>query len=85
MQSTVFIVEAKALIKDIQAFELAYLDRDEEIRQSDALQKRITQAFISLQNPTLPSAYNLRDAAYKAGFQLDHARMQALGRFENIR
>jgi len=73
------------LIDDIRTFQVAYLSPEEEILQGNALQKRIANAFGSLQNPTLPSAYKLRDAALGAGFFIEPKRLQLLTSFENLR
>ncbi len=85
MESRAFIVEAQGLIKEIQAFQAAYLSLEEEQTQGHALQKRLNQSFAGLQNPTLPSAYKLRDAALSAGFGVDPKRLHLLAQFENIR
>jgi len=85
MESTVFIREAKVLIDEIKTFQLAYLEPEEEIRKGQDLQRRINQMFSGLQNPTLPSAYKLRDAAMSAGFQINQIKLSWLAQFESIR
>lgn len=85
MESTAFIREAKELIEDIKSFQLAYLSPEEEMAQGTALQKRVNQSFAGLQNPTLPSAYKLRDAALGAGFFVEPKRQHWLAQFETIR
>ena len=85
MDSRVFISEAKVLIDDIKAFQVAYLSPEDEMAQGTALQKRVNQAFLGLQNPTLPSAYKLRDVAMGAGFFVEPKRQHWLASFENIR
>ena len=85
MESTAFIKEAQTLIKEIQTFQVAYLSPEEEIVQGNSLQKRITASFAGLQNPTLPSAYKLRDTALGAGFMVEQKRQHWLATFENLR
>ena len=71
MESRAFIAEAAVLIEDIKTFQAAYLSPEEEMAQGTSLQKRINKSFAGLQNPTLPSAYKLRDAALDAGYSVD--------------
>jgi len=86
MDSRVFIAEAAVLIKDIEEFAAANLPAEEEQFQGRELQKRITRAFNSLQNPTLPSAYKLRDAAQAVGFATaSPTQLRTLAMFENLR
>ena len=85
MESRLFIQEAAVLIQDIKIFQAAYLSLEEEMAQGQALQKRLNQSFGGLQNPTLPSAYNLRDAAAAAGFFIEPKRLHWLSSFEYIR
>ena len=85
MESRAFIAEATTLIGEIKIFQTAYLTPEDEMAQGTALQKRITQAFTGLQNPTLPSAYKLRDAALGAGFFVDPKRQHWLAQFETLR
>lgn len=40
--------------------------------------------FNGLQNPTLPSAYRLRDAALEAGFQIDPKHLTRIREFEFV-
>lgn len=40
--------------------------------------------FIGLQNPTLPSAYRLRDAAIAAGYTVPEKVKQTLAFFDNL-
>jgi hypothetical protein len=85
IESRAFITEAAVLIEDIKNFQAAYLSHEEEVAQGTALQKRLNQSFAGLQNPTLPSAYKLRDAALGAGFFVDPKRQHLLASFENLR
>ena len=71
MESRVFIKAATALRADIKEFAAAYLTDEEATVQGDAIQKRINATFTGLQNPTLPSAFNLYKEATDAGFQVD--------------
>jgi len=73
------------LIEDIKAFQLSFLTPEDEMSRGTALQKRVAAAFTGLQNPTLPSAYKLRDVALGAGFFIDPKRQLWLTQFENIR
>jgi hypothetical protein len=85
MESRAFIIEAAALMADIKTFQAAYLSPEDEMAQGTNLQKRVQQAFSGLQNPTLPSAYKLRDVALGAGFFVDPKRQQWLAPFEYLR
>lgn len=85
MDSRIFIREATVLIDDIKTFQVAFLSQEDEMIQGNALQKRIAGLFAGLQNPTLPSAYKLRDAAVGAGFAVDQKKMQLIASFENLR
>jgi hypothetical protein len=85
MESMAFIREAATLMEDIKTFQAAYLSPEDEMAQGTALQKRVQQAFTGLQNPTLPSAYKLRDVALGAGFFVDPKKQHLLASFENLR
>ena len=85
MDSRVFIRDAAVLISDIKAFQASYLSPEDEMAQGTVLQKRITGLFGSLQNPTLPSAYKLRDAALGAGFSIETKKLHLLASFETLR
>ena len=85
MESTAFIREAKELMEDIKTFQASYLSLEEEMIEGTALQKRVNQAFMGLQNPTLPSAYKLRDVALGAGFFVEPKRQHWLASFETLR
>ncbi len=78
MESRKFIAEAQVLLAEVQAFSAAKLTPEEEQFQGKDLQKRLHQIFNGLHNPTLPSAYKLRDAATQAGFTLDSRLLHAL-------
>lgn len=89
MESRAFIREAAVLIKDLEDFtlmkSLLNRDRGEEQEQGLALEKRVTNLFVGLQNPTLPSAYNLRDAALAAGCFVDPKVQHRLATYEVLR
>ena len=85
MDSRVFIKNAQALIKEIKDNQLAastlgstYAD------QKPRLQKEVSQLFAGLQNPSLPSAYQLRDAAQSAGYVVDPRVLYRIGQFDNV-
>lgn len=78
MQSMAFIEQANKLTARI----VNMSSYDETYRQQ--LQKEINQLFSSLQNPTLPSAYRLRDAALRAGFQVSQSVLNRLALHENL-
>lgn len=84
MESRTFIRQAADLqrrIKDLALAESLSVDTSQDNRA--AVQKDLHQTFTGLQNPTLPSAYKLRDAALAAGYTVDpkilHRIQQAEG------
>lgn len=85
MESRSFLKEAGGLIEDIKTFQASYLTPEDEMAQGTALQKRLAQSMAGLQNPTLPTAYKLRDAALNAGFFIDPKRLHWLAQYESIR
>jgi len=88
MQSLLFIKEAAALIRELNDFKVAkatILDYSEEQAQGAALQKRVGVLLGALQNPTLPSAYKLRDAAIEAGCAVDPQVLQKLKQYEFLK
>jgi hypothetical protein len=84
MESRSFIREAAVLIEDIKTFEAAFLAPEDEQAQGTALQKRTNALFGGLQNPSLPSAYKLRDACAKVGLFVDPRVLHRIASFENI-
>lgn len=85
MNSQAFIKSAHALItqiRDQQVVSQTLGKVDPERRQQ--LQKEINSLFSGLQNPTLPTAYRLRDAALAAGFQVDSRVLQRLSQHEEL-
>lgn len=84
MDSRIFIKEANELIDDIKVFKAAYLQPEDEQMQGNALQKRTNVLFAGLQNPTLPSAYRLRDACAEVGLFVDPRTLQRIAAYEHI-
>ena len=84
MQSQAFIKAAATLIAKIEASQHTFGTQEDLRNQRDGLQKEIGQLFSGLQNPTLPSAYRLRDAALRAGFHVQPLVMQRLAQFEHL-
>lgn len=80
MESREFIKMAAALIERVTNTPAHQATREEE----QALQKKVNQAFMDLQNPTLPSAYRLRDAALKNGYTVSSQVRHRLAQFENL-
>lgn len=84
MQSQAFIKAAATLITKVEDSQHTFGTQEDLRNQRDALQKEIGQLFSGLQNPTLPSAYRLRDAALRAGFHVQPLVMQRLAQFEHL-
>ena len=84
MESRTFIKEAKALIEEIRLSDVTSRSHEEEMAHSQSLQKRVTALFVGLQNPTLPTAYNLRDTAMEYGFTVSGQVLDRLRQFEYI-
>lgn len=86
MQSKTFITEARQLINDLDNFKvrLSFMGYEEENQTRRSLQRRVNQLFAQLQNPTLPSAYKLRDAAYDAGLEVDRVVRHRLSAMEFV-
>lgn len=85
MESVTFIKGAKVLVEDVKHFADSYLDQDAEQVQGMALQRRINELFAGLYNPTLPSAFKLRDVSLNAGFFVDPKALNALAQFDSPR
>ena len=68
MESRAFIREAKALIEDIKTHAAA--SEADQAQAVDAIQTRVNSLFSGLQNPSLPSALDLRDVAVAAGLKV---------------
>ena len=73
MESTAFIKDAAAVTSKIKDIEVTsgISDVEVEIRAREAVQKELNKLFSSLSNPTLPSAYKLRDLAIDFGYTID--------------
>lgn len=83
MQSTTFIKAAGELLDRVHSVQglIDTPDRLRELREST--QRDVSALFNGLQNPTLPSAFNLRDAAMRAGFTVPIHAAQRMSQFEN--
>lgn len=80
MESRAFIKHAATLIEKIEANPAHAAPED----TATAIQKEVGQLFAGLHNPTLPSAYRLRDAALKNGYSVAGPVQQRLAQFENL-
>ncbi len=80
MESRSFIKSAAALIEKI-AHNPANEVSDEA---AVTIQRELNLMFGGLQNPTLPSAYRLRDAAIKAGYTVAPQHLQRLAQAEHL-
>jgi hypothetical protein len=84
MESRSFIRVAAELITKIEASQNTIGTTEELRSQREAIQKEVSQLFMGLQNPTLPSAYRLRDVALRNGFYVDPKVQHRLTQFEFI-
>jgi len=84
MESRAFIKAAAALIEKIEVARDTLSTGDEQRATRDNLQKEANQLFGGLQNPTLPSAYRLRDVALRNGYAVDPKVQHRLAQFENL-
>lgn len=89
MQTQAFIKEAQSLIKDIK--DLSALqgiqDYDSEARARQQVQKRLNQSLNRMRDPYesntyTPSAYQLRDAAVAAGFEVNPDTNRAINFYD---
>lgn len=83
MQSTMFIKQAKELATKITTGISPLASHEEEQAWGNGVQKELNALFAGLANPTLPSAFRLRDAALAAGFTISPATREKLAAFEN--
>ena len=83
MESRSFIKAATQLIKDIEDNRLVESVRNDSSSSSSRakIQKEINRVFSTLQNPTLPSAYKLRDAAVANGYQVNRMVSEGIDHF----
>lgn len=77
MESRNFITEASQVIRQLKKMD-RYGGYSDDTGQ---LQRRIDQLLSALQNPTLPSAFNLMEAALSAGFTVDRRHQQRIRQF----
>lgn len=77
-------MESRAFIKAAGATIAKLVQSSPRDENRDALQREVNQLFSGLQNPTLPSAYRLRDAALRNGFNVDQKVLQRLSQFEFV-
>lgn len=85
MESRNFIRAAAQLtirIKDLQLAEATGIIVSDDSRAE--VQKDITQVFVGLQNPTLPSAGKLCDLAWQSGYQVDPKVQHRLQQAESM-
>ena len=84
MESRSFIKAATQLIKEIEDNRLVESVRDHSQGGPDPrvkIQREINRVFSTLQNPTLPSAYKLRDAAVANGYQVNRVVQEGIDQF----
>jgi len=84
MESRAFIKAAAVQIEKIQRLQQTIGTADELQSTRENIQGELNQLFRGLQNPTLPSAYRLRDTAQRAGFWVDPKVLQNLAALEYI-
>ena len=82
MESRAFIRYAAGLIEVIEETHDTIGTAVELREQREEVQRDINQLFAGLYNPTLPSAFKLRDAALRNGFQVNPKVLNDLSRFE---
>lgn len=82
MESRTFIRYAANLIEVIENTHDTIGTVVELHEQREKVQQDITQLFAGLQNPTLPSAFKLRDVALRNGFQVNPKVLHDLSWFE---
>lgn len=84
MNSQAFIKHAAQAIRDIADQSTLEMIGSGNHENRQRIQKELNQLFAGLQNPTLPSAYRLRDAAQNAGYQVDGRILQRLEQHEDL-
>jgi hypothetical protein len=83
MESRQFIKAAVVLTQRIKDHDLmSSVAGKEDREEGNAIQKEVNAAFQGLQNPTLPSAYKLRDVAVDHGFNVDPRVLNRLAQGE---
>lgn len=83
MQSTMFIKQAKELAAKITTGISPLASHEETQDWGNNIQKELNNLFSGLANPTLPSAFHLRDVAVGKGFTIPPAAREKLAAFEN--
>ena len=84
MESRAFIKAAGELITKLEDAQLTLASGEEVRAQREAVQKEVSQLFLGLMNPTLPSSYRLRDVAARHGYFVDPRVLHRLAQFEFI-
>jgi len=84
MESRTFIKQAAILIEKIESAATTITTRDDSQAVRDGLQKEISSLFTGLYNPTLPSAYRLRDVALRNGYSVAQPVLQRLAQLEYL-
>ena len=81
MESRSFIIAAKLLINKIETVQhtLGNSYESQEIRKEIATE--LNALFAALYNPTLPSAFALRDIALQNGFHVDQRVLNNLSKY----
>ena len=82
MESTAFIRAAKVLIENIENNRNTIGTAVDLQNQREDTQNALGQLFSGLQNPTLPSAFRLRDTALRNGFFVNPKVLNDLARFD---
>jgi hypothetical protein len=82
MESRVFIKAADQMIERIADFQGNFGTSDELRAKREVIQRDLTALFAGLYNPTLPTAFRLRDVAQRAGFSIDTRVLNNLSRFD---
>ena len=85
MESRAFIRHASTLIAKIENNRNQMMNAVELYTFKETTQKEISQLFSGLHNPTLPSAYRLRDVCLRHGYSVDQKVQTNLGKFEHIK
>ena len=84
MESRAFIKHATTLIKKIENSRNTLFNAVELHTFRENTQKEITNLFKGLHNPTLPTAYRLRDTALRNGFTVGQEMQVRLAQLEHV-
>lgn len=82
MESRAFIRHAAVMIERIELSNIGSESMEAERQKREEIQHDLTQLFSGLHNPTLPSAYRLRDVATSNGFKVKPEVLNRLAQFE---